>query len=72
MTDKLAIALGFLSIVAALCAATYPAKNEEIEQIGVSGNPADFNRFEVYTFKYNHNRCFVAVKQDGNIDVECP
>lgn len=48
------------------------AKNEDIQLIDEAGSSGHFNYFEVYTFKNNQHRCFVAVKQDGNIDLDCP
>lgn len=37
-----------------------------------NGGDSPFNQFEVYSFRHNQHRCFVVVKQDGNIDLDCP
>lgn len=49
------------------------AGNENVEpyQIGKGGD-SPFNSFEAYTFRHNQHRCFVVVKMDGNIDLDCP
>ena len=68
---KAIVVVSILLVAALAWGASVPAANSEIELIGTSGDPATFNRFEVYTFKHNQHRCFVAVKQDGNIDLDC-
>lgn len=49
------------------------ASSSELEPylVGKAGD-APFNQFEVYSFRHNQHRCFVAVKADGNIDLDCP
>lgn len=49
------------------------AGNENLEPYLVGkGGDSPFNSFETYSFRVNQHRCFVVVKMDGNIDLDCP
>jgi len=49
------------------------ASNENVEPYRIGkGGDSPFNSFEAYTFRHNQHRCFVVVKMDGNIDLDCP
>ena len=70
MVSKIYFVVFFILLFIAI-AATYPSENEHVHRIEKGGD-SPWNQFEVYSFKHNQHRCYVAVKQDGNIDLECP
>jgi hypothetical protein len=66
-----AAALGVVFLIFSLGAIPDHSENVQPYLIGKGGD-SPFNRFEVYTFRHNQHRCFVAVKEDATLDMECP
>jgi len=60
-------------IIICLAVLSMCAGNENVEPYRIGkGGDSPFNSFEAYTFRHNQHRCFVVVKMDGNIDLDCP